>query len=107
MSTSIKFDTREFETRLDSAAAQIRKPLRPTVTETARNARRVALDVDAGDDDVSAVRVKRGVPTVSAARCDIMLDEVERPRGGAPFHDNPSAYTGDKFLGLGGVEPDR
>jgi hypothetical protein len=56
---------------------------------------------------VWAVRVKLGVPTVSAARCDITLSEVERPRGAAPLHDNPSAHTGAKLLAIGDVEPER
>ena len=98
MRISIKSDAHEFEAPLDRAAAQTSKALRVTVTETARDARRVTLDVGARDDDASAVRVKHGVPTVSAARREIMLGEVERPRGAAPFHDNPSAYTGAKVL---------
>lgn len=37
----------------------------------------------------------------------IMLGEVELPAGAVPFHNNPAAYTGAKFLGPGAAEPDR
>ena len=68
MSISIKLDVREFEQLLNGAAAQIPKALRAVVTKTARDSRRIALDVAARDMDVSGARAKKGIPTVSAAR---------------------------------------
>ena len=60
------------------------------------------LSTLARDDDASAARIKHGVPTVSAARCETMLGEIDLPRGGAaPLPDNPSAHTGAKVLGIG------
>ena len=70
------------------AAAQISKAIRASVTDATR------------DDGLSAVRVMRGVETVFAARCDVMLSEVELLRGAVPSHGNPSAYTGDKACGI-------
>lgn len=68
MGIKITLDVREFEQLLNSAAVQIPKAMRAVVTKTARDARRIALDVGARDMDVSGARAKKGIPTVTAAR---------------------------------------
>ncbi|MGA2494254.1 MAG: hypothetical protein ABSF67_15130 [Roseiarcus sp.] len=68
MGIKITLDVREFEQLLTSAASQIPKALRATVTKVARDARRTALNVASRDMDVTASRAKTDIPLVSAAR---------------------------------------
>ena len=63
----ISLDTKQFEALLQSAAEQIPRALRSTVTKVARDARRTALSIAARDEDVSAARAKNQIPTVKAA----------------------------------------